>query len=366
MTLPVLHLDGTAYDQGLQHGRALREQIAHNLELYFWTFRTDGQLEAEEARRRAARYISLLDNTPYWDGMRGIADGSGLPFEDILVLNMRYELLYFQYGVKAMIDGCTSIAILPQASANGHLLIAQNWDWIPNVLGAVVHTIEPDGLETLSFTEAGIVGGKIGLNSAGLGLCINGLLSTSDDWSRLQRPFHLRCYEILRSRSFASATAIVTDTPRACSTNFLIAQAPDCVIDLEAAPETIRELTAVNGCAVHANHFLEPEKLEVTEPPFKWRPGSYHRQQRMQTLLDARRPVSVADLEQALRDHDNFPDSICRHEDPAEPPEEQTVTVTSVILDLEERSMRLSDGMPCERLYDGYSLSAATFLEKVI
>ncbi len=53
-----------------------------------------------------------------------------------------------------------------------------------------------DGLRTLSFTEAGIFGGKIGLNSAGLGLTVNGLTTTDDDWSRLSKPFHVRCYEI--------------------------------------------------------------------------------------------------------------------------------------------------------------------------
>src|SRR5207248_6340613 len=163
-------------------------------------------------------------------------------------------------------DGCTSFGVLPEAAANGHLLLGENWDWIPEVLGAVLHTREPDGLETLSFTEAGIVGGKIGLNSSGLGLAINGLLSTADDWSRLQSPFHLRCFDILRQRSFEAAKAIVTSTPRACSTNFLIAQTPDHVVDVEAAPESVRELGAIGGCAVHANHFLDPEQLEVVEP----------------------------------------------------------------------------------------------------
>src|SRR5438876_4720991 len=31
VTLPILHLDGTPYDQGRQHGLALRERIAENL-----------------------------------------------------------------------------------------------------------------------------------------------------------------------------------------------------------------------------------------------------------------------------------------------------------------------------------------------
>jgi isopenicillin-N N-acyltransferase-like protein len=357
VTLPVLHLDGTAYDQGLQHGRALREQIAANLEVYFERFLTEGQLPKDEARHRAQQYEQVLQNHPYWEGMRGIADGSGQDLVDVLVLNMRYELLYFQYGYCAMVDGCTAFAVTPEASQNGHLLIGQNWDWIPQVKGAVVHTIETDGLETLSFTEAGIVGGKIGLNSAGLGLAINGLLSTADDWSRLQPPFHLRCYDILRSRSFDAALRIVSDRPRACSTNFLIAQAPDRVLDIEAAPDALQSFEARDGYTIHTNHFLEPQTLGVEEPPWERRPHTYRRQARMEALLQVRRPVAVADLEAALRDHDDYPDGICRHENAADPLEEQYITVTSAIMDLDERSLRLTDGPPCEHLYDSYSLA---------
>jgi isopenicillin-N N-acyltransferase like protein len=357
VTLPVLHLDGTAYDQGLQHGRALREQIATNLDVYFDRFLREGQLPPDEARKRASLYQQVFDGHPYWHGMRGIADGSGQRLEDILVLNMRYELLYFQYGVCAMVDGCTSFAVLPEASQNGHLIVGQNWDWIPQVLGAVVHTIEPDGLETLSFTEAGIVGGKIGLNSAGMGLAINGLLTTVDEWSRLEPPFHLRCYEILRTSAFESAVNTITKKPRACSTNFVIAQTPDHVTNIEAAPDTLRQVPPDNGHVVHTNHFLDPEKLHVVEPPSERRPHSYKRQARMQELLNARLPVSVGDLESMLRDHDDHPDGICRHENFADPAEEHYITVTSAIMDLHERTLRLTDGPPCEHLYDGYSLA---------
>ena len=353
MALPVLHLDGAAYDQGHQHGRALGELIAENIDIYFDRFLREGKLSADEARGRARQYEQVFAGHPYWDGMRGIADGAQQPLIDILALNMRYELLYFQFGVNALVDGCTSFAVLPEASTNGHLLLGQNWDWIPQVRGAVLHTIELDGLETLSFTEAGIVGGKIGLNSTRLGLAINGLITTQDDWSRLEPPFHLRCYEILRSRDLSAAEAIIANKRRACSTNFLIAQTPDRAVDLEAAPDTLCAMKPRAGQLVHTNHFLE---LDVEEPKTERRPHSLHRQARMQALLEDRKPVSIGDLEAMLRDHDDHPDGICRHENLDDPPEERYITVTSAIMDLEERSLRLTDGPPCEHLYEGYSL----------
>jgi isopenicillin-N N-acyltransferase-like protein len=76
----------------------------------------------------------------------------------------------------------------------------------------------------------------------------------------------------------------------------------------------------------------------------------------MRELMDARRPLSVADLQACLRDHDNFPDSVCRHIHPDDPPEEACPTVVSVVMDLNERTLWLSDGQPCEHLYEAYRL----------
>jgi 6-phosphogluconate dehydrogenase, C-terminal domain/NAD binding domain of 6-phosphogluconate dehydrogenase len=74
---------------------------------------------------------------------------------------------------------------------------------------------------------------------------------------------------------------------------------------------------------------------------------------RTRELLVARRPVSVGDLQSSLRDHDNFPDSVCRHEHPDDPRETCT-TVISAIMDLEDRARWLTDGPPCERQYATY------------
>jgi isopenicillin-N N-acyltransferase-like protein len=285
-----------------------------------------------------------------------VADSSGLDLDSLLALNIRYEILYYQLSARAMADGCTSFAVLPSATANGHLLIGQNWDWIPQVQGAILHTIEPDGLETISFTEAGIVGGKIGLNSAGLGLAVNGLHTTDDDWSRLSRPFHVRCYEILRARDLEAATQVVTCSKRACSTNFLIAQVSDRVANIEAAPNKARTFGPEDGFLVHTNHFLDPNALGVVEPPRERWSSTYHRLDCLRELLARKRPLAVEDIQGYLRDHQAYPHSVCCHEDPDLPPAEHYRTVTSVIMDLDTRELYLSDGPPCQSAYQQVAL----------
>lgn len=358
MNLPLVRLTGTPYEQGLQHGRALRERIAHNLEVYFDRFEREGHVPRPEALDRARRYLAAIEtqNADYAAGLRGIAEGSGFDVLEMTALNVRYEILYHAYTVEAMTEGCTSFAVAPQASANGHLLLGQNWDWVPEVLGAVLHTSDPDGTQTVAFTEAGIFGGKIGLNSAGLGLAVNGLISTDDDWSRLCRPFHVRCYEILRQRDLEAAAAVVTRGARACSTNYLMAQAPDRAADIEASPHRVRRLDWQDGILVHTNHFHDAEMLGVTEPVTDRRPYSCHRQERMSDLLAARRPVSIEDLQAYLRDHERHPNSVCRHPDTALPREKRTITVTSAIMDLEERRLWLTDLQPCLGEYQEFGL----------
>jgi len=357
----VVELDGTPWEQGRQHGVALRDQIAHNLEVYYDRFLSEGKLEPSEVRRRATEFIPLLQSYPdYFDALRGLAETSSQELVDVVMLNMRYELLYYQYSVNPVFgpDGCTSFALLPEASANGHLLLGENWDWIPEVAGAVLHTHE-EGLETLSFTEAGIIGGKIGLNSFGLGLAINGLLSTSDDWSRRVKPFSVRCYEILRARDVETALPIVTGLRRACSTNFVVAQPPDRAVDVEAAPDTTCAFYPDRGALAHTNHFVDPTHLGVEEPISERRPHSYTRLSRMRELLEARKPLSVGDVQESLRDHDNYPDSVCRHYNPEDPPEEACVTVVSVVMDLNDSTLWITDGPPCEHVYEPYHLSGS-------
>lgn len=370
VTLPLVKLSGSSFQQGVQHGEALHDRIAHNLDVYFDRFHKEAKLERPDVLMWASRMSETIrDRSPeYFEGMRGIAQGSGFDFLEIVALNVRYEILYFQFGEVGLAqqgqtrasfgkpDGCTLFAVAPDASANGHVLMGQAWDWIPQVKGAVLHTVHEDGLETLTFTEAGIFGGKIGLNSEGVGLCISGLTSMDDDWSRAVRPVHVRCYEILRSRTFEDAMRVVTDEERACSTNFLIGQAPDSILDLEAAPNGVMQLLCVNGTLAHANHFVNPEALGIAETPMDLRTHSYSRAARMTELLDQRKPHTIHGLQEIMRDRHGFPDSISFHPNPDDPPEERYMTVTAAVMDLETREVWFSDGPPDQNPFDYHKL----------
>ncbi len=356
--LPHVYLTGSPRQQGRQHGQAARDRVHHNLALYFERFRREGQLDREEVLTRARHYWPVIQaaDPAYASALEGLAEGSGADLLDLVALNVRYEILYHQFSAHAGVDGCSAFALLPDRTLDGHLLLGQNWDWIPGVQGVLLQT-EGEAVDVLAFSEAGIVGGKIGLNSAGVGLAINGLMSTADDWARLGTPFHVRCHQILRATSLAAAEAIALAKPRACSANYLIARRPAEVVDLETAPASHRRLGPADGLLLHTNHFLDPAGTGVVEPREDTIPRSIHRFTRCQALFGTAGRLSVTDVMAHLRDHEGYPRrSVCRHPDPSIPPEERYETVVSVVMDLDAGRMWVSDGPPCVNAYTEYAL----------
>ena len=348
--IPILDLSGPPREQGRQHGEGARERIERNLEVYFERFEREGHVPRHEVLRRAGMYWDVIQtvNGDYAESVCGVAEGSQSELMDIVALNVRYEILYHQFTQTALgADGCTGMAVSPERTTQGHLLMAENWDWIPQAQSLML-SVQGDDERSVCFTEAGIVGGKIGLNEHGLGLAINGLISTDDDWSRLTKPFHVRCFEILRRRRLDDAVRIVTDGDRPCSANFLIAQADAGIVNVESAPFATRLLHPANGWIAHTNHFVDPDAIGVVEPPSEKRPHSQHRLRRADEQLADNNAIDRSDLGAILRDHDGHPYSICRHIDLDEPPEEHYQTVVSTVMDLDARTMWVSNGPACE------------------
>lgn len=363
--LPYLKLSGSPYDQGLEQGTALADRIAQNLEVYFRRFEVECKLPPAEARRRGERYFRAIQqqSPAYAQGIEGIAAGSRQPLADIATLNVRYEIVYYQFAQDTAPvylpheapNGCTAFALLPGRTADGHLWMGQNWDWMEGVQGALQHIAEPDGTRVLAFTEAGIFGDKIGLNSHGLGLCINGLVSVGDNWAGLGKPFHLRTYQALRQKTLPEARSVVTESPRTASGNFLIGQGGQAV-DLEVSPAGIgvwedqRQL-------VHANHYIAPERFGIEVPPIKWLGRSNHRAKRLSLRLDEVEKPGLEDLKAALSDRDGAPYAVCRTASPEEYElGEPYRTIASVIMNLGTQELWISDGPPHQNPYTRYQL----------
>ena len=362
MSLLHLKFSGTPYEQGLSHGEALKESIENNISVYLSRFETEAGITNNKLLDNAKLYLAVLrEQSPeYVSGINGISEGSNLDILKIAMLNLRYELLYDALGkryLKDTVDGCTSFAILPEATQNKHLIMGQNWDWVPEIDCVITTSKDVDGLQRLSFTEAGIFAGKPGMNSKGVGMAVNGMYSMNDDWTRIKKPFHIRCYEALRSSNMEMALESLVGTPRSCTANFILGHSPKYAIDVELAPDNLRLIEPKEGILSHANHFVDPNVLGESEPPNPRRHFSEFRQKRMELLLNEKKPLDISGIQNILKDHENHPQSLCRHRDNILPASQHTITKTAMIMDLEERKLWVTDGQPCKMDFEEFIIN---------
>lgn len=365
----MLHVrgEGTPGEFGRLHGSLAREAIHANIQLYFHRFREEWRLQRGEVERRVKRYLEVIEEVDgaYLEAMEGVAEGAEAPFLEVAAINVRYELVYSEYSrlgrEQALPSGCTAVSLLPSVSREGHLIMAQNWDWIPGIKGVVQEYSLEGGPRFISFTEAGIVGGKIGLNEEGLGMMINGLVSDQDNWERLGVPFHVRCWRTLQSRTLQEAASRLKEMPSSCSANFVLGQPGEDggqVVDLEVSPVGVAELRPKDGFLVHANHFHRGEELGIWQPLMAERTSTFERQARMEWLVGkGRKGMGVEELRQFLSDHRGRPMSICRHPEPYLPENQRYETVVSVLMDLDQRRMLVAGGNPCDTSYEEFSLT---------
>jgi len=61
-------------------------------------------------------------------------------------------------------------------------------------------------------------------------------------------------------------------------------------------------------------------------------------------------------LQGILRDHVNYPDSICNHAVYDTDPLDREKTITSLVMDLTARQMHVAWGNPCENKYHTYQM----------
>ena len=135
--------------------------------------------------------------------MRGIAQGSGLAYEDVLFLNMFYCLLETKMG-------CRQLAAWGDAAAGGALIHGRNLDWYDyqgDLLkkNNLIANLKPENsLEIVTIGWPGLVGVLTGTNRAGLTVGFNRLQDGHKQY-RLAEPIFFTLRRILERCSTLDA-----------------------------------------------------------------------------------------------------------------------------------------------------------------
>lgn len=362
---PIVRVSGSAYERGRQYGEQARERVHRSIAAYDRTYRYFAGWDWQRATTEAMRFLPAIEEfSPTCAAeLAGIADGAAVDRADVLAVNLRTEVMYSARVRNATAaaarvpEECSAFA---RVSSGGHVVAGQNWDWAPFAADTVVvlQSEPDDGPALVTVVEAGLLA-KFGVNSAGFAVMTNALACTQDVGSP-GVPYHVMLRSLLGCADTADAVALLESATRSSSANYLLVDESGEAVDVEARPGGAAALHRLRpderGVLLHTNHFVSGDfgSLDsVVDYADLIESTSQFRLDRVTSAVAA--ADDPGDLEMyadALVDHTNHPDSVCRHPDPTLPDEEQSLTVASVLVDLTARRIRLSAGPPCESGYE--------------
>jgi isopenicillin-N N-acyltransferase-like protein len=286
--------------------------------------------------------------------LRATAAAAGVPFERLMLLNVRSALAAPATPATSAGEGCTSVMIGAGLAASGIGFAGQNWDNDPAMDGySAVVTRRPTGKPAfMSWCQPGVIA-YMGLSDAGFGLCLNALNGPS---RRDGVGWYFMVRAIFEQTRTADIIELIGRARRAMSANAALIT-PDGPLDLEIMPDSVELLRAgPDEALVHTNHCLH-ERLRANNEHYAAAiyGGSFDRKARAEQLLAGKDRVSVEDLQALLADRQGYPGSINRY--PGDDPRTGFQrSVVSLIVEPAAGRMHVTRGNPGDMPYEVYRL----------
>ena len=237
------------------------------------------------------------------DELLGIAEGSGLTTNDIVILNNYTDFR----DIELPDEGCSTIAFPGEKAMNA----GQTWDMHSSAKNYVslIHCPLENDHEAIVFSLVGCVG-MMGMTSKNTFVGVNNI-NTENARAALIWPVLVR--DLLFKKDFNEIEQSLTNAPVTSGHNYLIA-GKETAAHWEVTPEISKRVglsnTTNKKVAFHTNHCLDDEikkreqKLVVTSTS----------QNRFSILEDNQSNLkNYQDLINILKSHEGYPKSICSH-----------------------------------------------------
>ncbi|MGE8632412.1 MAG: C45 family autoproteolytic acyltransferase/hydrolase [Achromobacter piechaudii] len=363
---PFVSVSGTPEARGRSYGQQAAARVRKSAAMYGQTL-VDLGYDAMARTELIAHFAREIEHFAphYLEEMRGIAAGADVPFEDIVMVNARTEVVAKARAEKKKAaelepgDGCTGALILPTRSANGNLIHGQNWDWRAECAEtAIVLRVRNDnGPDILTFVEAGGLA-RSGLNSAGVSITAN-YLESDRDFRQLGVPLSLIRRKVLEQQHFALAIKAVATTAKSCSNNIMLGMAAGFGVDYECTTDEAFPIYPGNDdLIVHANHWVSEVALsKLRDTGRASTPESAYRDWRVRRLLNEKPQLTREDLKRALFDDFGAPYSVCRPPRPGSH-DNLSATVAMVVMEPAAGLMEVAPLPALNRTFTRYSLTA--------
>jgi hypothetical protein len=342
---PVLETSGSPREIGLAIGRRFGERIREGLRRRrAWFEKLRRFVEQDRAARYEPFYAAGRKHFPeVLEELHGLSEGSGVPFDDLMTLNLKAELAAMMHGEAVDTPGCSTIAL----SHGETRIIAHNEDGdrAYRDLMFLVRVSQPDRPGFLCLTYPGILcGNGPAVNDAGIVLTTNFIASTA---VRPGVPRYFLSRALLNSASMKQALEVATHPHRAFAFHYnLASRAENKIVSAETTAE-MSVVHEVRGLYVHTNHLLLPGISRSPQDVNYVRNSSMPRYGVLRTatrrLGDLIGDIRSAALVGMLSSHESAPYSPCRH------PSGKVggATLGNAVFDLERRSLQLIFSNPC-------------------
>lgn len=331
---PEVTISGNAEERGYQYGRLLAESIARTIDFYARIFRKSQW----EIYLRASYFKKVIQDyhREYAVEIESIAEGASINPLWIYALNSRTEILSLQASE------CTAV-YFPHTG-----ILGQNWDWGKTLedLAVLLKIERPDGHRIQMLTEPGMIG-KIGMNSHGMGVCLNILRA----FSKLDGlPVHILLRSILDSKTLDEARGKVQAANGGKASNILVGDQQGKCFDMEFAEDESFLIYPENHCLIHTNHYIA-RQINPDRGRFR---SSYARMHTALEKVSKCIDYSSDEMKHILLDRSQAEFPIHRTYIP-HPEMEEMGTVATVIMQLKQRKMHIKKGNSADvnfKIYD--------------
>jgi isopenicillin-N N-acyltransferase-like protein len=357
----IVEFMGSAHERGFQYGEKFAGNITEMLDRTFTFYKNAANLSKDQILKTACKFWPYIEeySGEIAEELRGLCEGSERKIEEITLLTAFNEMQFYYASARASKygrpTGCTSFCATGETTENGDTFIGQNNDGSlhPNFDESdfLMKMRTESGVELLTLTIMGCPS-FVGLNSKGIGLCIN---AVSDGGFTIGVPFSVITRKVLGSKNIGDAINAVITPERGAGANYLIADENGECYYIET---TVRGFSYiyVDKCLGHANHYIAP----LTSGNAAGRITSAStivRGNRINKLLNrSSGKINIETCFGFLKDHVNYPTSICVHPDEDLPAEMAKKTMDSLVICPAKREMHITRDNPCKATFKRYAL----------
>ncbi|MEK6947958.1 MAG: C45 family peptidase [Nanoarchaeota archaeon] len=333
---PFIDISGDYYDIGFQIGSRFKKQFKRALSFNFKALENSSN-DLDFFLNLSKK--DLVFSKKYFPNLvkeiNGMADGSGIDFDSLWLLNDEDVLL-------DSVTKCTSI--VSRRENNTFLYHNEDFysDFSDNMY--VFRVNLNNDVKILGLNYAGLIlGSSTSVNSFGLTQCINSVYHSSFGRGI---PKNIISRAVMGCSSIGSAVKVIKNKYSGSGYNHVLVK-DNVLVDVESTGKKFKVFYVKDDLYVHTNHYL----FKPFDAGAEKIPSSVARYNNALSMLKPG-PVNHESIINILSSHEDI-GTLCRHKSK----KSKESTIASIIVDSKNLRLYLSKGYRCKSsVYDEYSL----------